>query len=157
MATMKIALDKQRYFREGVNISHAKINEAALEEITKGTFKRFIVVAQSIKPGTTVPRGTTVDVTLGPGLSFPGKVIDNVHPGFMEVEIGEIAERVRRNPRILEVIGKNASFKTVGADEQGALVEFAKAFHVNVDPADAQSMEALFDTAKTGFLIGGGG
>ncbi|KYG09198.1 hypothetical protein BE21_19250 [Sorangium cellulosum] len=111
------------YRKSGVPLAEVSLNEDRLAaEVAKNT--QFTVVSQSIRSGSTVARGTVVDVTVTTTSRLPVGVIAVAPSKWQDIEIGRIAAQVRGKPKILQLMAEKDTFDKVDGREREELVSF---------------------------------
>jgi hypothetical protein len=151
MATFnRLAIDKLAYSKGGVELREIGLVDNVLDSHF-GTKKSVTVVKQSIKPDTSVMRGTAIDVVLAITDDLPLKVFPRVPKAWAELPIKTIAEAARRKPEILELLGTHESIETLSGQERETFTAF-----VAGTGGDAQELDTAFDATRNAHLLFGG-
>lgn len=145
---ININLDTIKYIKSGVALRDISIDESALEKAIGGTTKQLTVLSQHPTPGTTVMRGTPIDVVLAFPNKLPLGIIPDLPQIWKELEIGPVAEIVRNDPRVLEVLDKHETSATMSSAEREVLVGTAKRAGVQVDAGNAASLDGALNALR---------
>lgn len=156
MGIIAVPEDKVVAYRQGVPLADVKLVDTVITEALRAQAKDFTVLHQSIPAGTTVPRGTVVDVVVAVTRDLPGRVIVNAHRSYAKQPIGEIADKVGRSEPVIKVLSTNPTATSLSATDKQVLVSFAKESGVDLAHADDAEIGQLFDTYMGAFVMGGG-
>ena len=118
---IKVSLDKLKYTKAGVPLHKIKIDEEIIGAHF-GNLTTFTVVSQSVAPGTTLLRGTTVDVTVAVTATLPLGIFPNLPAAWQQLPLQHLAEQVRADPIILGLLGAHGSAQTL-SDVESRTVE----------------------------------
>lgn len=131
-------IERIEYRKNGVPLTEVKLDEDRLAvEVAK--FAAFTVVNQSLRSGSTVPRGTLVDVTVATTSKLPVAVIANVPKVWEALEIGVVARKVRERPNILKLLGEKESFEELKDEERAEVVSFLESSGMPLPSAELAS------------------
>src|SRR4051794_17378312 len=142
--------------REGVAVAPVELDRGALDSFLAGRLRiRNKVVTQSIQPGVTVAKGTSVDLVFAQPDFIP---IDIIHDHFQPLSgatIGSVfSDFVVNNDAVRSVIVRNQSADTLSDADRGVIQNaFAAAGHpVTTDPGS--TMTQAFNTIQAAFTLG---
>jgi hypothetical protein len=157
MATI-IGVPENKYVatRKGIAINEVKLQENLVEELVRAQAKGRAVVSQSIPVGTTVQRGTAIDIVVAPTRELPIKIIKNAHRSYDERPIGELAEKIARNEPMLKLLGDNPTPETLTGHDRETLMAFAKETGGEIGELDDTELGQLHNTFMGAFVMGGG-
>lgn len=124
MAT-SVSIDNLVYTKSGVPTRELTLADAVLDQHF-GTKRTVTVVRQSIKPNTTVARGTAVDVVLAFTDDLPIRVFPNAPKPWEAVPIKVIADAARNDPAILDIFARHDTAETLSAQERKVFQDFAR-------------------------------
>lgn len=154
MATFSrdVPLDQPVYTRAGVALRSIRINENIVDSHF-GHIRIFTVLSQSIPERTTVAKGTAVDVTMAITGTLPLEVLPNIPERWSKIPLQMLAENVRKEPEILQLMAKHESIETLDEGE----VKMVAAFLEKSGLPDAQENLSIgFDAARASHLLVGG-
>ena len=151
MATRNVSLDRTRYTKGGVALREINLNEAVLDSHF-GTRTQFTVVSQSVAPGTTLVRGGTVDVTMAVTGTLPVAIFQNVPVQWQAIPIRDVAEKVRRDPQILQLLATHDSASSMNEAETRLFLTF---MDKNGLTGGGQVLNQGFDVARNSHLMVG--
>jgi len=146
---IKISLDKLRYTKAGVPLREVKIDEGVIDAHF-GHLATFTVVSQSVAPGTTLLRGTTVDVTVAVTATLPLGIFPNLPAEWQQIPLQHLAEQVRADPVILGLLGKHGSAQTLSPTESRTVAVFMEK---NGLSGGAEQVGAGFDAMRNAHLV----
>jgi len=140
--------------REGFAVPAAKLDE------TKSQF--FVdnlptalpkdeprVVSQSVKAGTNVPPGTTVDLILAPTHLIPFDIFENPHKNLMGKNINVVTDGILQDSKVRQTLLKFDNADDVPQADKAMLINEFKKANVNVDEAAADtSFGTAFDSMR---------
>src|SRR5882724_11989951 len=98
MATKNVLFTKA-----GVVMRDVATDPAAIERAIGGIKYSVVVVEQSLKPGTSVLKGTPVDIVLAVTDKLNLGIIQDIHPEWTGKTIGDVAAAARGNPQVLDI------------------------------------------------------
>jgi hypothetical protein len=137
------------YRKNGVALSEVKLNQDRLDaEVTH--LNQFTVVGQSVRSNTTVQRGTVVNVTVTATRKLPVGVIASAPERWQEFEIGKIADQVRGNPQILQVMSDKERFEELDDTERRTLVVFMQEHKL---PFEEAELSASYGALRNAHLL----
>lgn len=141
--------------RNGVELREVMIDERAIERaLPKST--SVTVVKQSLKAGSTVAKGTAVDITLAVTRDLPVTIIDDAPKRFEKFTIGVIADRARKEPEILKILGDNPVYDDLGDPERAQFNGFLERAGVG-QPADEAEAAAAYKAVMGAHTLAGVG
>ena len=85
------------------------------------------IVSQSIAAGTSVARGTAIDIVLAPGLNLPIGVIEGVHPGLAGFTVEQVSNEFL-NADVRDILRRRSDAADLTTTERDTL-------HDDADPA----------------------
>jgi hypothetical protein len=148
------AAEQAAISRNGVQIPIVQINPATLQTALGNTAPLPArVVSQSIAPGISVAKGTTVDITLteptritvgvlqNPFQPLAGQTLDAVYKSF-----------IRDNPAVQSVLARNSGAASLSQVDQSTLTQALANSPVTATPG--QTIDAAFDTLQAAFTFG---
>jgi hypothetical protein len=144
--------------REGVAVAPVELDRTVLDSFLAGRLRiRNKVVSQSIQPGVTVAKGTSIDLVFAQPDFIP---IDVIHDHFQPLAgatIGAVfSDFVVNNDAVRSVIVRNQSADTLSDADRGVIQNaFAAAGHPVTTDAGS-TMTQAFNTLQAAFTLGGG-
>lgn len=103
------------------------------------------VLGQSIRPGTLVPRGTAVDLTLAPPSVIMFDIFEAPHADLLGKPVTEVTEGLLQNSQVREALLRFESPADVPAADKTMLINAFRGANVQVD--DAAGGNKGFDAA----------
>lgn len=111
------------------------------------------VIAQSIAPGTMVPRGTSVNLTVVPANAIKFDIFQNPHTSLANRTVTEIADGILQDPEIRQTLLRYSSADAVPAADRTKLINaFRTQANVEVNDADAKTNFAAAFNAIRGAI-----
>src|SRR2546427_2528654 len=109
------AVQKAQIARDGVGVPQVRIDPDVLAGILAGRPRVVTkVVSQTVAPGTSVPRGTQVDIVLAEPFGLPAGVIRDIHVGLATRTVGNVFDTfIRNNAAVRNVIARHDSAATL--------------------------------------------
>jgi beta-lactam-binding protein with PASTA domain len=157
MEKKKVYLNTQtKSYRDGVEIDAVALNEAELTLSLSGGRQEFTVIRQSLKAGTTVMKGTRVDVDLAVTGDLPIKVLERVPKQWEIRTVRELGDLVQKDKNLIKILSNNKTAKTLDDSELKVVMAFARANEVVLEPQDAEGIASVYDTARSAFILKGG-
>ena len=107
------------------------------------------VVSQSVRAGTMLPRGTTVDLVLTPPTQIPVDIFEQPHLALANKKVFELNEGILSDPSIREkLLQHDRPDDLAPADRQQLTQKFAQA-GIQIDDANANtSFASAFNTMR---------
>jgi hypothetical protein len=119
-----------------------------------GTVKSLVVVLeQSLKPGTTVLKGTPVDIVLAVTDKFNLSIIQDLPQEWTAKTIGDVAAVARVNPPVLDIFNNVDSAASLNADQKQVLVSFGKSLGITVNPNDPVSLDGALNAGRGAYQL----
>jgi hypothetical protein len=150
------AAQKAQIARDGVGVPQVKVNADVLSGIIVGR-PEFVtkVVSQSVRPGTAVPKGTSIDIVLVQPGFLPTNVFTDTHTGLAGQPIGTVFENfLQNNPDLRNIVARNDSPDTLTDADKGAIQAAFAAQNVPLSDTPGQTMEQGFTTLQAAFAFG---
>jgi hypothetical protein len=144
--------------REGVAVAPVEIDRTVLDSFLAGRLRiRNKVITQSIQPGVTVAKGTSVDLVFAQPDFIPIDVIQDHFQPLTGATIGAVFnDFVVNNDAVRSVIARNQSADTLSDADRGVITTaFAAAGHPVTTDAGS-TMTQAFNTLQAAFTMGGG-
>lgn len=117
---------------------------------------RLKVLRQSVEAGRAIERGATVDLVLSEVSNLPGRIIDGIHPGLAELNMGELFTRfVDPNPDVTRILRTKTDPTALTTTERQTVAAALTDGGVTVDAADANEFGAAFAGLQAANLFGG--
>lgn len=117
---------------------------------------RLKVLRQSVEAGRAIERGATVDLVLSESAGLPGRIIDGIHPGLAELNMGEMFTRfVDPNPDVTRILRTKADPTALTTAERQTVAAALTQGGVTVDAADPNEFGAAFAGLQAANLFGG--
>jgi len=151
VAAKNVALDATEYTKGGIVLRDIKINQSVLDSHF-ATQKQFTVVSQNVPPGTTLVRGATVDVTMAVTGTLPVTIFPNVPVQWQAVQIQDVADKARRDPKILQLMAAHTSASSLSEAEKRLFLGFMKESGL---PGGEETLDQGFDVTRNSHLIAG--
>lgn len=148
-----MALKTQEFTRQGVALREVQTDSAAIDRQISATTFSVVVLEQSLKPGTTVLKGTPIDIVLAVTDKLNLGIIQNLPPEWTTKMIGEVAAAARGNPQVLEVFNNVDTAASLNADQKQVLVNFGKSLGVSVNASDQASLDAALSAGRGAFQL----
>ena len=149
------AAEQAAISRNGVQVPIVQINPATLQAVLGNTITLPArVVSQSIAPGVSVAKGTSVDVTLTEPTKITVGVLQNPFQPITDWTLDTVYKNlIRDNPAIQSVLARNTNSATLNQVDQSTLTEaLGTAFPVTTTAG--QTIDAAFDTLQAAFTFG---
>jgi len=109
--------------RNGVTVPILTIDPSRLiDAMPNFTLLEDRVVAQSVAPGTPVPKGTSIDLVLASPLGLPVGIVPNTHSGLQQQTMQSLYQTmVAPLPAIRGILARNSAPDTLTADDKAAI------------------------------------
>jgi hypothetical protein len=144
--------------RDGGRIPSVALNTSVISDLI-GSISiqpKLKVIRQSVEFGRAVERGATIDLVLAPAGGLPGRIIDGIHPGLADLQLGQMfTEFVNPNPAVSRILRAKTDPTTLTAAERETVAGALTQGGVSVDPADAADFASAFAGLQAAQLFGG--
>jgi len=142
--------------RNGVQVPVVALDPAALQNFVGQTTKVVTkVVSQSIQPGVSVAKGTTIDLVLAEPTSIQVSVLQNAFIPLANQTLDTVYKNVvRDNPQVQSVLARNQSAATLSTADQATLTSALSAADTSVTTDPGHTMDAAFQTLQAAFTFG---
>jgi hypothetical protein len=150
------AVQKAQIARDGVGVPQVRIDPDVLAGLLAGRPKVVTkVVSQSVAPGTSVPKGTQVDVVLAEPFRLPAGVIRDIHVGLAQKTVGEVFDTfIRNNAAVRNVIARHDTADTLTDAERGVIQSAFSAQNVPITDQPGQTLNQAFSSLQGAFAFG---
>jgi hypothetical protein len=150
------SVQKAQIARDGVQVALVDINPAVLNEVIAGRPPVVTkVVSQSVAAGTSVPKGTTIDIVLAEPRRLPTRIIQDVHVGLAQREIGQVFDTfLKDNVAVRSVIARNERPETLSSADQAILVTAFQQADVPITAEPGHTVNEAFNTLQAAFTFG---
>lgn len=147
--------EKSTIVADGKAIPVAKVNQARiaeflepLEEPTAVAVQK--VMFQSIAPGTAVPKGTVVNVTLVPFGEIPIQIFDNPHTDLAERPVASIAlSEALEDPAVRDILVKRDRPQDTTPEERKIVEAALRNLDIEINDSDpGRSYDRAHETAR---------
>lgn len=154
--TSERSVRRAKIVRDGMPVADVQVDKTAIEGVLAGTREVVTrVVAQSIKAGTPVARGTMVNLTLTESKRIPGRAIEGIHVQFAEENLQDIFDKyLEPDPELQNIIARSSGGQALTAAERNRLSEKVRAKGVQVDEAAGTDVEAVIVGLQAGYTYG---
>lgn len=142
--------------RNGVQVPIVQLNAAALQNVLGQTTKVVAkVVSQSIQPGVSVAKGTTVDLVLTEPASIKVSVLQNAFTPLATQSLDDVFKTiVRDNPQVQSVLARNTAAAQLSTADQATLTTALSNAGSNVTTDPGHTIDAAFHTLQAAFTFG---
>jgi hypothetical protein len=142
--------------RNGVQVPVVALDPAALQTFVGQTTKVVAkVVSQSIQPGVSVAKGTSIDLVLAEPASIKVSVLQNAFVPLANDTLDTVYKNVvRDNPQVQSVLARNQSAATLSTADQATLTSALSAANTTVTSDAGHTMDAAFHTLQAAFTFG---
>jgi hypothetical protein len=150
------AAQKAQIARDGVTVPSVKIDPQRLGDIIAGKPEVVAkVVSQSVPPGTTVPKGTAIDIVLAEPRGLPIGIVADFHRGLEQRTVGQVFDTfVRDNVALRSVIARNETPDTLSAADQAVITKAFSDASVPITNQPGQTLAAAFQTVQAAYTFG---
>src|SRR5262249_21637796 len=148
------AAEQAAISRNGVQVPIVQINPATLQALLGNTITLPArVVSQSIAPGVSVAKGTSVDITLTEPTKITVGVLQNPFQPIVNWTLDTVyKELIRDSPAVQSVLARNANSATLNQVDQSTLTE-ALGTTFPVTTTAGSTIDAAFDTLQAAFTF----
>lgn len=142
--------------RNGVPVGPLEIDRTILDNIIVDKPVLLVkVVSQSVAPGTPVPVGTTINVTLARPGDLPLGVITGVHEALKDRNIAQVFEDLTTGrPEVNGIVTRAIADQTTPADTVAVKAIFTEA-NVEITDEPGHDITAAIETLKAIKTFGG--
>ncbi len=142
--------------RNGVQIPVVAIDPAALGEALGHTTPVVTrVVSQSIQPGVSVAKGTSVDIVLAVPTKLNVGVLKNAFQPMATTTLDSVYKTVvRDNAQIQSVLARNTSAATLNQQDQATLTSALSAAGYTVTSDPGHTIDAAFSSLQAAYTFG---
>jgi len=142
--------------RNGVQVPVVQLDPAALQNVLTTTKKVVAkVVSQSIQPGVSVAKGTTVDLVLAEPASIKISVLQNAFVPLANSTFDTVYKNVvRDNPQVQSVLSRNTVGTALSTADQATLTTALAAAGTPVSTDAGHTVDAAFHTLQAAFTFG---
>lgn len=150
------AAQKAQIARDGVQVPSIRIDPQRLGQVIAGKPEVVAkVVSQSVPPGTTVPKGTAVDIVLAEPRRLPIGIIADFHRGLEERTVGQVFDTfVRDNVALRSVIARNETPDTLSAADQAVITKAFADANVPITNQPGETLASAFQTVQAAYTFG---
>lgn len=150
------SVQKAQIARDGVQVALVDINPLVLNEVIAGRPPVVTkVVSQSVAAGTSVPKGTAVDIVLAEPRKLPTRIIKDVHVGLEQRDIGQVFDTfLKDNVAVRGVIARNERPETLSSADQAVLVGAFEQAQVPITSQPGHTVNEAFNTLQAAFTFG---
>jgi hypothetical protein len=107
------------------------------------------VISQSIRPGTRVPRGTTVDLVLASRLNLPMDLLPEIHERFRDRTIDAVVTDFLQDPRVRDIVTRYDDPTTLAGEDRQFLQSFIQERNIPIVADDPrQNFDAAFRSLR---------
>jgi hypothetical protein len=150
------AAQKAQIARDGVAVASVKLDRLRLDQVILGKPEVIAkVVSQSVPPGTTVPKGTSIDIVLAEPRGLPIGIIADFHRGLEAQTVGQVFDTfVRDNVALRSVIARNDTPDTLSAADQAVISKAFSDANVPITTQPGQTLASAFQTVQAAYTFG---
>ena len=156
MTTTKIPLERMAYTKGGVTLRDVGVDTGAVERAIGGIRRQLVVLEQTPAPGTTVLRGTPIDVVVADADTLPLNILTGVDQLWQEKTIGDVAKVVRNDPQVLTILENNDTSATMSETDKAAIVALGGKLGISVDAKSTASLDSAINAARGAHLLASG-
>jgi hypothetical protein len=142
--------------RNGIQVPIVQLDPAALQTVL-GQTQRVVakVVSQSIQPGVSVAKGTTIDLVLAEPSSIKVSVLQNSFVPLAAQTLDDVFKNVvRDNPQVQSVLARNAVATALSTADQATLTTALATAGAPVSTDAGHTIDAAFNTLQAAFTFG---
>jgi hypothetical protein len=142
--------------RNGVQVPIVQLDPAALQGALGQTTPVVAkVVSQSIQPGVSVAKGTTVDLVLSEPSRIKVSVLQNSFVPLAQQSLDDVFKSVvRDNPQVQSVLARNTCGTTLSTADQAVLTSALQQADAPVGTDPGHTIDAAFSTLQAAFTFG---
>lgn len=142
--------------RNGIQVPIVQLDPAALQNVL-GQTQRVVakVVSQSIQPGVSVAKGTTIDLVLAEPSSIKVSVLQNSFVPLAAQTLDDVFKNVvRDNPQVQSVLARNTVATALSTADQATLTTALATAGAPVSTDAGHTIDAAFHTLQAAFTFG---
>ncbi len=142
--------------RNGVAVPVVSLDPSALQVVLGQTTKVVAkVVTQSIQPGVSVAKGTTVDLVLAEPTSIKVSVLQNAFVPLADSTLDTVFKNVvRDNPQVQSVLARNVGAASLSTNDQATLTTALAQAGAQVGTDPGHTIDNAFQTLQAAFTFG---
>jgi hypothetical protein len=142
--------------RDGISVGVHQIDQDVLDQIiVQRPPVRFTIVSQSVSPGTPVPVGTAINLTLARPGELPIGVVTGVLTPLRTLSVAEGFDRfVAGNPQVRRIVAR-AGTGLVSAEDEQAVREIFQNQDVAITDEPGHDVGAAIETLRMLNTFGG--
>ena len=135
--------------RDGVSVPALSIDPSRLvDAVPNFTVLENRVVAQSVAPGTPVPKGTSIDLVMASPFWLPIGIVPNTHVALQQRSMQDLYQAViAPTPALRGVLARNSSPDTLSTDDKATIQSVLAQQNVGIDDANPSTGFAAAFTA----------
>jgi hypothetical protein len=156
MTTTKFPLEQMAYTKGGVTLRNVGVDSGAVERAIGGIRRVLVVLEQNPPAGTTVLSGTPIDVVVADADTLPLNILTGVDQVWQQKTIGDVAQVVRNDPQILNILENNDTSATMSESDKAAMVALGGKLGIAVDSKSAASLDSAITAARGAHLLASG-
>jgi hypothetical protein len=142
--------------RNGVAVPVVNLDPSALQVVLGQTTKVVAkVVTQSIQPGVSVAKGTTVDLVLAEPTSIKVSVLQNGFVPLADSTLDTVFKNVvRDNPQVQSVLARNTVATSLSTADQTTLTSALSQAGTPIGTDPGHTIDSAFSTLQAAFTFG---
>jgi hypothetical protein len=142
--------------RNGVQIPIVNLDPSALQVVLGQTTKVVAkVVTQSIQPGVSVAKGTTIDLVLAEPTSIKVSVLKNGFIPLADSTLDTVFKNVvRDNPQVQSVLARNVASTALSTADQATLSSALSQAGTPISTDPGHTIDSAFSTLQAAFTFG---
>lgn len=148
-----MATKSSKLTKGGVTMRDVATDATAIVREIGAVQTTVVVLEQSLKPGTTVLKGTPIDIVLAVTDKFHLGIIQNLPPEWTTKTIGDVALAARGNPPVLDLFDSVDSAASLNNDQKQVLVNFGKSLGITVNPNDPVSLDGALSAGRGAYQL----
>jgi hypothetical protein len=142
--------------RNGVQVPVVSLDPAALQAVIGSTTRVVAkVISQSIQPGVSVAKGTTIDLVLAQSSTLHVSVLENAFQPLATETLDTVFKNVvRDNPQVQSVLARNTSAAALSSQDQATLTTALGDAGAPVGTDAGHTIDSAFQTLQAAFTFG---
>lgn len=142
--------------RNGVQVPVVSLDPAALQAVIGSTTRVVAkVISQSIQPGVSVAKGTTIDLVLAQSSTLHVSVLENAFQPLATETLDTVFKNVvRDNPQVQSVLARNTSATALSTQDQATLTTALSDAGAPVGTDAGHTIDSAFQTLQAAFTFG---
>jgi hypothetical protein len=142
--------------RNGVQVPIVNLDPSALQVVLGQTTKVVAkVVTQSIQPGVSVAKGTTIDLVLAEPTSIKVSVLKNGFIPLADSTLDTVFKNVvRDNPQVQSVLARNLASTSLSTADQATLTGALSQAGTPIGTDPGHTIDSAFSTLQAAFTFG---